>query len=283
MSKAKFTKEELKDKLDGSELDLSLCNLSKVPVREIASLPKATSLDLSCNILTTLPVTFSTLTQLTKLDLSKNMLTELPDDFGHLVNLLRLDLYSNKLATMPVSCVHLKRLKWLDLKENPIQTLLPNVVGDCLSAEECKRCADNMIAHLKVKNSEQERIRQRKLKEEREIEREKKVLEEANATKERELRKRQKLSEKQERRAAYEAMEKQKKLMAEEAEGKLQDEKSVNDEHVSQNGKENKRIERSRCSIMMIIVLIGLILGISGLIIYCNKNDCIFTRLKQML
>jgi hypothetical protein len=37
MSKAKFTKEELKDKLDGSELDLSLCNLSKVPVREIVS------------------------------------------------------------------------------------------------------------------------------------------------------------------------------------------------------------------------------------------------------
>ena len=78
------------------------------------------------------------------MDLSKNMLTELPDGFGNLVNLLRLDLYSNKLNEMPVSCVHLKRLKWLDLKENPIQILLPNVVGDCLSAEECKRCADNV-------------------------------------------------------------------------------------------------------------------------------------------
>ncbi len=37
MSKTKFSKEELKDKLDGNELDLSLCNLSKVPVREIVS------------------------------------------------------------------------------------------------------------------------------------------------------------------------------------------------------------------------------------------------------
>ncbi len=87
---------------------------------------------------------------MTKLDLSKNMLTELPDDFGHLVNLFRLDLYSNKLTEMPISCVHLKRLKWLDLKENPVQTLLPNVVGNCLNDEECKHCADNVSLHLTV-------------------------------------------------------------------------------------------------------------------------------------
>ena len=37
MNHKKFTKEELRDKLDGNELDLSLCNLSKVPVREIVS------------------------------------------------------------------------------------------------------------------------------------------------------------------------------------------------------------------------------------------------------
>lgn len=37
MSQQRFTKEELRDKLDGNELDLSLCNLSKVPVREIVS------------------------------------------------------------------------------------------------------------------------------------------------------------------------------------------------------------------------------------------------------
>lgn len=91
-----------------------------------------------------LQTTFSTLAHLTRLDLSKNALNELPDDFGLLVNLLRLDLFSNKLKKIPVSCVHLKRLKWLDLKENPIQTLLPDIVGNCLSAEECKQCADNV-------------------------------------------------------------------------------------------------------------------------------------------
>jgi Leucine-rich repeat (LRR) protein len=78
------------------------------------------------------------------------MLTELPDEFGHLVNLLRLDLFSNKLTQMPTSCIQLKRLKWLDLKANPIQTLLPDVVGNCLNAEECKQCADNVSFNLRI-------------------------------------------------------------------------------------------------------------------------------------
>ena len=34
----KLSKEELKDKLEDNELDLSLCNLVKVPVRELVSI-----------------------------------------------------------------------------------------------------------------------------------------------------------------------------------------------------------------------------------------------------
>ena len=34
----KLSKEEIKDKFDGEELDLSLCNLAKVPVREMVSI-----------------------------------------------------------------------------------------------------------------------------------------------------------------------------------------------------------------------------------------------------
>ena len=34
----KLSKEEIKDKLDGEELDLSLCNLAKVPIREMVSI-----------------------------------------------------------------------------------------------------------------------------------------------------------------------------------------------------------------------------------------------------
>lgn len=32
---SKLTKEELKKKIEGNELDLSICNLAKVPVREM--------------------------------------------------------------------------------------------------------------------------------------------------------------------------------------------------------------------------------------------------------
>ena len=39
-----MSKESLKDKLDGNELDLSLSNLTKVPVKELVSLKLANNL-----------------------------------------------------------------------------------------------------------------------------------------------------------------------------------------------------------------------------------------------
>lgn len=119
MTKAGSKGGNLRDKLDGNELDLSLSDLNEVPVKELAALSKATILDLSCNKLTTLPSEFCGLTHLVKLDLSKNKLRQLPADFGRLVNLQHLDLLNNRLVTLPVSFAQLKSLKWLDLKDNP--------------------------------------------------------------------------------------------------------------------------------------------------------------------
>ena len=79
-----------------------------------------------------------------RLDLSKNALTELPTEFGSLNQLKRLDLYSNQLSSLPLSCVDLEQLRWLDLKSNPIQTLWPDVIGNCLSEDECRQCAINV-------------------------------------------------------------------------------------------------------------------------------------------
>ena len=86
---SKNTVLNLKDKVDGNEMDLSLCNLTEVPVKELvgqqrhthttllfitpciigsslvvillcvrfqAAFPKVTVLDLSCNNITSLPV-----------------------------------------------------------------------------------------------------------------------------------------------------------------------------------------------------------------------------------
>jgi len=44
----KLSKEEIKDKFDGEELDLSLCNLAKVPVREMVSVFFASDQRLFC-------------------------------------------------------------------------------------------------------------------------------------------------------------------------------------------------------------------------------------------
>ncbi|KAK3741570.1 hypothetical protein QZH41_012514 [Actinostola sp. cb2023] len=52
----KLSKDEIKNKIEGNELDLSMCNLAKVPVREMLSLPKATIVDLSSNNLLSLPM-----------------------------------------------------------------------------------------------------------------------------------------------------------------------------------------------------------------------------------
>ncbi|MBZ3881824.1 Leucine-rich repeat-containing protein 59 [Sciurus carolinensis] len=111
MTKAGSKGGNLRDKLDGNELDLSLSDLNEVPVKELAALPKATILDLSCDKSSSLPSDFCGLTHLVKLDLSKNKLQHLPADFGRLVNLQHLDLLNNSRVTLPVSFAQLKNLK----------------------------------------------------------------------------------------------------------------------------------------------------------------------------
>ncbi|XP_021563408.1 leucine-rich repeat-containing protein 59 isoform X2 [Carlito syrichta] len=206
MTKAGSKGGNLRDKLDGNELDLSLSDLNEVPVKELAALPKATILDLSCNKLTTLPSDFCGLTHLVKLDLSKNKLQQLPADFGRLVNLQHLDLLNNRLVTLPVSFAQLKSLKWLDLKDNPLDPVLAKVAGDCLDEKQCKQCANKVLQHMKAMQADQERERQRRLEVEREAEKKREAKQRAKEAQERELRKREKAEEKERRRKEYDAL-----------------------------------------------------------------------------
>uniref|UniRef100_A0A8D0L7G8 Leucine-rich repeat-containing protein 59 n=1 Tax=Sphenodon punctatus TaxID=8508 RepID=A0A8D0L7G8_SPHPU len=196
----------LKDKLDGNELDLSLSDLNEVPVKELAALPKATILDLSCNNLISLPSDFCTLTHLVKLDLSKNQLQQLPFDFGRLANLQHLDLLNNRLVSLPVSFAHLKNLKWLDLKDNPLDPVLAKVAGDCLDEKQCKLAAVRVLQHMKTVQSDHDRERQRKLQAEREMEKKREAEQRAREAQERELRRREKAEEKERRRREYDAL-----------------------------------------------------------------------------
>ncbi|XP_076649528.1 leucine-rich repeat-containing protein 59 [Halictus rubicundus] len=151
----------VKDRLKDETLDLSLCDLKEVPVREIATIKKATHLDLSNNLLVSLPSTFVSLKQITKLDLSRNMLTEIPENFGELKQLRHLDLYANQISRLPLSLSELKNLRWLDLKENPLTPAVASVAGPCSNLSECQACARNVVMYLsRVKLSiEEEKLR----------------------------------------------------------------------------------------------------------------------------
>ncbi|KAM5135410.1 leucine-rich repeat-containing protein 59 [Mantella aurantiaca] len=197
----------LRDKLDGNELDLSLSDLSEVPVRELAALPKATWLDLSCNKLTTLPGDFCSLTHIVRLDLSKNQLVQLPSEFGRLINLQHLDLLQNRLTVLPVTFAQLKSLKWLDLKDNPLSPALAKVAGDCLDEKQCKDCAQGVLQYMKVIQEEQDRELQRKLLEEQALKQKREAEQRLKEEREREQKRKQKAKQKARKRRDYDAQQ----------------------------------------------------------------------------
>jgi len=204
----------LRDKLEDNELDLSLMQLTEVPVQEISEIPKGTQLDLSNNLLTWLPENFPTLTHLIHLDLSKNQLTELPEYFGQLKNLRHLDLYSNQLTRLPPSFSQLKSLKWLDLKNNRLHETLAKAAGPCITPSDCASSAKNVVALMKNIQSTQERERQKQLMQEKKLEEERKMAAEVEREKIRAAKKAAKEKRKQEAREREEAARREEELAA---------------------------------------------------------------------
>ncbi|CAG9863293.1 unnamed protein product [Phyllotreta striolata] len=178
-------KVNVKERYNDGKVDLSMSDLNDVPVKEIVTLKRVYSLDLSNNSLRTLPKSFPTLTGLTVLDLSKNELSELPQDFGNLVKLKHLDLYRNQLQHLPLSFSKLKGLKWLDLKDNPLVPAVAKVAGLCIDTKACQTCAKNIVefysklesqvaAELEMRNRDRQKQLQMNNKKKQEEKREKK-------------------------------------------------------------------------------------------------------------
>lgn len=155
------TKVNVKDRVEDNTIDLSLSELTEVPVREIAVYKRATTLDLSSNNLTSLGDSFCQLTHLTKLDLSKNQIEALPEEFGKLKNLRHLDLYNNKIENLPLSFGNLTNLKYLDLKSNPLSPSLSKVAGLCLTTRDCTEAAKNTVKFLAYLQQEVEKANEK--------------------------------------------------------------------------------------------------------------------------
>lgn len=175
MSKRIQTKPDEREKINVRErltdnvLDLSLMNISVVPVDEIKPLKRATVLDLSNNVIATINTEFTTLVQLTKLDLSNNKIKLITDDFGNLVNLRHLDLYNNQIERLPLSFGRLKKLKYLDLKNNRLNPVFSKVIGTCTDQKDCIEAARKAVAFM-VDIEQQVMEERRKEKEQKELE-----------------------------------------------------------------------------------------------------------------
>lgn len=272
--------ESLKSKLDGNQLDLSLSALTTVPVKELQTVPKATRLDLSCNMLTIIDPDFCLLTHLVEIDLSKNQLTELPDSFGNLLKLQRLDLYHNKLTHLPLTFCRLNALKWLDIRDNPLDGGLLVAGGDCLSDAQCRKCAKDVVIYMKKMQSDHERERQKKLQELREKEALQKLEEE------RELqRKRAEKKAEKERRRQLTA-----KRVSEDSKAVSEEEVRECMNHAAINGKAGLDLKSRNSGLsyfqLALTLLLLAVAAFCGLYVYCssatslNVNDYCTTGMQ---
>lgn len=166
----------VRERLTENVLDLSLMNISVVPVNDIKPLKRATVLDLSNNVITTINSDFTTLVQLTKLDLSNNKIRLIADDFGNLINLRHLDLYNNQIERLPLSFGRLKKLKYLDLKNNRLNPVFSKIIGTCTDQKDCMEAARKAVSFM-VDIEQQVLEERRKEKEQKELEAQKSLQE----------------------------------------------------------------------------------------------------------
>ena len=114
-------------------LELSDNQLTVIPV-EIGQLVNLKTLDLSDNQLTVIPAEIGKLVNLQYLYLSNNQLTFLPVEIGQLVALQVLGLSSNQFTFLPVEIGQLVTLETLDLHNNQL-TFLPVEIGQLVNLQ----------------------------------------------------------------------------------------------------------------------------------------------------
>lgn len=276
MSKTTAPKKlNLKEKINDDCLDLSLCNLEKVPIKEILEFPKIKKLNLSFNQLTTLPPDFSKLQHIKEIDLSKNHLKTLPDNFGALVNLKTLDLLGNQLATLPTSFSELKSLQWLDLKDNPLEIELRKAVGECGDESQCKKCAINVVRYMKQVAADEERKRQAELRKKKE---EQAKLAAAEMAKEKELKMQKKLEKEQKK----QLMEQKRKEVQQEKVESSPKESSPRKNQESQVNKKKGACHSFFSFVSFVLFFMLIFVGLYVLLVnYCESGNKLRTQVKS--
>lgn len=178
----------IKERIDGDKMDLSLSDITEIPAKEIvctkwfAPLPQRfancycflgglqtgqqcgsiqqsdcnywckcirngqdTFNDIHHYVISPTQPSIALLNHITVLDLSKNHITVLPAEIGKLVNLRHLDLYNNRLDHLPIEMGKLRKLRYLDVKNNPLKSGIAQIVGQCLTTQECQTAAKKVV------------------------------------------------------------------------------------------------------------------------------------------
>ena len=110
-----------------TELDLSSNLLTSLPQNVSFSFSNLQSLDISSNMVSELPPGFCTLLKLQTLNLKKNRLKCLPERFGDLKGLRKLNLSGNWFQQFPVQLCVLDSLEYLHLGGNSIANVPPSI------------------------------------------------------------------------------------------------------------------------------------------------------------
>jgi TonB family protein len=107
---------------------LSLVNkgIKEIPTR-IELLTSLLQLDLSNNLIDSLPQQFTKLKKLQELVIPSNRLKNLPSDFGNLESLKILGLADNRFDSFPIELTQLGKLIQLDLGSNQISSIPPEI------------------------------------------------------------------------------------------------------------------------------------------------------------
>ncbi|XP_050423000.1 leucine-rich repeat-containing protein 59 [Adelges cooleyi] len=138
----------IKDKIKNNKLNLSGCNLTEIPIKEIAQY-KITSLDLSNNKISSTDNLFSHLGNVTKLDLSNNQIKTIAADIASMQKLAHLSLANNKIKDLPKGISKLKALKHLNVNNNPLKSDLAEAVGPTQNNAQCQAAATNVVQYFK--------------------------------------------------------------------------------------------------------------------------------------
>ncbi|MFN8316114.1 MAG: hypothetical protein U0T32_06685 [Chitinophagales bacterium] len=132
-------------------LNLAQCELSYIS-EDLGALKSLKYLDLSGNVLKSLPQSIGNLILLEDLNLGMvnlgfrmNLLTSLPSSFSNLTHLKRLDLSSNQLNILPSGMENLIYLEYLDLKQNQLPDF-PTSLTKCKSLRYLNLNGNNLIS-----------------------------------------------------------------------------------------------------------------------------------------